>query len=66
MRELQYEDGEDRTGNYCVKVKLGKDIPQLLPMWGRRVKIFYVGIQKLCSLYFKDSKESLNSTIKLF
>ena len=41
IMEDQDEEGEDRTGNYCVKMKLDRDIPQLLPMWGRRVKIFY-------------------------
>ena len=50
--EDEDEDGEDRTGNYCVKMRLDRDIPQLLPMWGRRIKIFYVGIQKFCTNCF--------------
>ena len=52
-----FEDGEDSegenaTGIYSVKVKLNQSIPQLLPMDGRRVKIYYRGIQKLCTKCF--------------
>ena len=52
-----FEDGEDSegenaTGIYAVKVKLTHNIPQLLPMDGRRVKIYYRGIQKLCTKCF--------------
>ena len=52
-----FEDGEDSegenaTGIYSVKVKLNYNIPQLLPMDGRRVKIYYRGIQKLCTKCF--------------
>jgi hypothetical protein len=41
-----FEDGEDSegenaTGIYSVKVKLNRNIPQLIPMDGRRVKIYY-------------------------
>ena len=52
----------DRTCNYCVKMKLDRDIPQLLPMWGRRVKIFYGGVQKLCTNFFgKHNKDVCKS-----
>ena len=52
-----FEDGEDSegenaTGIYSVKVKMNHNIPQLLPMDGRRVKIYYRGIQKLCTKCF--------------
>ena len=52
-----FEDGEDSegenaTGIYSVKVKLNHNIPQLLPMDGKRVKIYYRGIQKLCTKCF--------------
>ena len=40
--------GTNRTGRYSVKIKLNKDIPQLLPIMGKRIKIHYKGIQRLC------------------
>ena len=44
----------DPTGNgtFTVKMKLHTPIPQLLPMWGKRIRIYYRGIQKLCSRCF--------------
>ena len=45
-------DGTNRTGTYSVKVKLARPIPQLLPILGRRIKIYYPGIQKLCTNCF--------------
>ena len=52
-----FEDNEDSegtnaTGIYSVKMKLIHNIPQLLPMAGRRIKIYYRGIQKLCTRCF--------------
>ena len=52
-----FEDSEDSegtnaTGIYSVKIKLANDIPQLLPMDGRRIKIYYRGIRKLCTSCF--------------
>ena len=52
-----FEDDEDSegtnaTGIYAVKMKLTSDIPQLLPMDGRRIKVYYRGIQKLCTRCF--------------
>ena len=62
-----FEDSEDSegtnaTGVYSVKMRLTSDIPQLLPMDGRRVKIYYRGIRKLCTSCFgkhfrKDCKK---------
>ena len=40
--------GNNRTGIYSVTIRLGRDIPQILPIMGRRIKIHYRGIQKLC------------------
>ena len=51
-------DGTNRTGNYSVMMKLDKPIPQLLPMCGRRVKIYHAGIQKLCTNCFGPHKKS--------
>ena len=52
-----FEDSEDSegtnaTGIYSVKMKLSDDIPQLLPMDGRRIKVYYRGISKLCTSCF--------------
>ena len=40
--------GLNRTGIYSVKIKLNRDIPQILPILGKRIKVHYKGIQKLC------------------
>ena len=47
-----FEDSEDSegtnaTGIYSVKMRFTNDIPQILPMDGRRIKIYYRGINKL-------------------
>ena len=44
--------GNNRTGTYSVKVRLNKDLPQLAPIMGKRIKLYYKGIQKLCSNCF--------------
>ena len=41
--------GTNRTGTYVVKVKLDKDIPELLPVAGRRIHISYPGVRKKCT-----------------
>ena len=53
IREEVFEDphdseGTNRTGNYSVRMVLREKIPQLLPLFGRRVKIYHKGIQKQC------------------
>ena len=52
-----FEDSEDSegtntTGIYSVKMKLNYNIPQLLPVDGRRIKIYYRNIIKLCTSCF--------------
>ena len=49
--------GANRTGNYSVLMKLESPIPQLLPMCGRRIKIYHAGIQKLCTNCFGPHKK---------
>ncbi len=44
--------GSNRTGSYSVTVKLNKNLPQLAPIMGKRVKFYYRGIQKLCPKCF--------------
>ena len=36
------------TGTYSIKMRLTKEVPQLLPMWGKRIRVYYRGVQKLC------------------
>ena len=45
---VEGDAGTNRTGTYSVTIKLDKKIPQLLPIMGKRVKVYYPGIQKLC------------------
>ena len=40
------------SGTYSVKMKLTKDIPQLIPMFGKRIRVYYRGVQKLCTNCF--------------
>ena len=40
------------TGTYSIKMRLRKEIPQLIPMWGRRIRTYYRGVQKLCTNCF--------------
>ena len=44
--------GTNRSGIYSVKIKLAKDIPQLLPIMGRRIKIQYKGVRRMCTNCF--------------
>ena len=57
MVEDTFEDEEDSegtnaTGIYSIKMRLEKHIPQLLPLDGRRIKIYYRSIKKLCTNCF--------------
>ena len=44
----------DKVGNgtYSVKMKLKKDIPQFLPMHGKKIRIYYRNMTKLCTNCF--------------
>ena len=46
------DDVTNRTGIYSINMKLDMDVPQLLPMSGRQIKIYHRGIQKLCTNCF--------------
>ena len=50
--------GNNRTGNYSIMMILEHKIPQLLPMNGRRVKIYHRGIEKLCTKCFGKHRKS--------
>ena len=51
--------GNNRTGNYSVTMKLHSNIPQLLPMCGRRIKMYHSGIVKLCTQCFGPHKKQV-------
>ena len=45
-------DGSDLqlgTGKFSVKMKITSEIPQYLPMFGHKAKIYYRGIKKVCT-----------------
>jgi len=44
----------NHTGTYTAKMALNKPIPHLLPMDGKRIKIYYRGISKLCGNCFRQ------------
>ena len=41
--------GTNRTGNYIARIKLRCDIPEWVPIRGKRIKIIYPGIRRLCT-----------------
>ena len=43
-----YNDVDINTGIYSAKIKLNKDIPQLIPMHSKKIKIYHKGIKKQC------------------
>ena len=51
-------EATNRTGNYSVLMKLESNIPQLIPMNGRRIKIYHKGIVKLCTKCFGNHRKS--------
>ena len=59
------DDGTNRTGDYTVKIKLTKDLPQIAPLMGKRVKFFYKGIQKLCTKCFGHHNKQVCNSRKL-
>ena len=53
-------DGTNRT--YSVTIQIKKPIPQFVPILGRRVKIHYPGVQRLCNKCFgKHQKQACQS-----
>ena len=58
--------GNNRTGNYSVLMTLDSEIPQLLPVDGRRIKIYHRGITKLCTKCFGKHRKSECKTERKF
>jgi hypothetical protein len=57
------------NGIYSVRMKLKKDMPQLIPMHGKRIRLYYRGIIKRCTNCFgahqrKNCKEKKVQWIK--
>ena len=57
------------NGIYSVRMKLKKDMPQLIPMHGKRIRLYYRGIIKRCANCFgahqrKNCKEGKVQWIK--
>ena len=46
----QEDQGTNRTGTYVVKIRLHSEVPELLPIDGRRVRISYPGIKAMCTI----------------
>lgn len=46
------DDMEYGNGIYSVKMKIGRDLPQFMPMFGKRVRLYYRGIIKRCTNCF--------------
>ena len=58
-------EGTNRTGVYSIKMKLDTAIPQLLPMSGRRIKMYHRGIQKLCTNCFGNHSKRVCQSQKV-
>ena len=54
FEDEENSEGDNATGIYSVKVKLARAIPQLVPIGGKRLKIYYRNIQKLCTKCFGE------------
>lgn len=69
IKEQLFDDGGDeglnRTGNYTVRIRLEKDIPQLVPIHGKRIKIHYPGVLKLCTKCFGKHQKTACQSRKL-
>ena len=52
FEDSEDSEGDNTTGIYSVKMKLNRNIPQLLPIDGRHIKIYYRNINKLCTSCF--------------
>ena len=58
-------DGTNRMGIYLVTMRLNKEITQLLPILGRRIKIQYRGIQRQCTNRFGNHSKQVCQTRKM-
>jgi hypothetical protein len=61
LTEDVYEESDDSendmplgNGIYSVRMKIAKDMPQFMPMHGKRVRLYYRGIVKRCTNCFQQ------------
>jgi len=62
------DDCEDPVGNgnLATRMRLEKKIPQFLPMLGRKIRVYYRGIEKLCINCYKPGhikRDCKNQTV---
>lgn len=54
MRDGGLEDLEPiGLGTYSVKMRMDREMPQLLPLGGKKIRVYYKGIRKLCNNCFE-------------
>ena len=65
-------EGEDPTtgytignGIYSVKMKLSADLPQFVPICGKRIRLYYRGITKMCTNCFGAHARKVCSSPKV-
>ena len=54
------------NGNLATRMRISKSIPQFLPMLGRKIRVYYRGITKLCINCYKPGhirKDCTNQTV---
>jgi hypothetical protein len=61
LTEDVYEESDDSendmplgNGIYSVRMKIARDMPQFMPMHGKRVRLYYRGIVKRCTNCFQQ------------
>ncbi len=52
-------------GIYSFQLKLFKEIPKMISMYGRRVKVQYKGINELCYYCFGNHNKRASKTEKV-
>ena len=49
FKDSEDSEGKNATGTYSIKMKFNTPIPNFLPIDGRRIKVYYRGMRKLCT-----------------
>jgi hypothetical protein len=64
LTEDVYKESDDSendmplgNGIYSVKMKIERDMPQFMPMHGKRVRLYYRGIAKRCTNCFQQHQQ---------
>ena len=58
--EDEEEEDEYGTGNYWLTMELEKAIPQFLPMFGRKIEIYYRGMEMTCMNCYRNGHRRAN------